>query len=138
MAKKGDTDISVKELLTRGVEQVIVRQTLEDRLKSGDKLKLYLGIDPTGSQLHLGHTIPLRKIRDFQRLGHHVIFLIGNFTALIGDTSDKEAMRKAMTQEEIDENFKTYKEQASKVLDFDKVELRYNSDWLGKLDFTEL
>jgi len=131
-------DVSVEELLTRGVEQVIVRQTLEEKLKSGEKLKLYLGIDPTGSQLHLGHTIPLRKLRDFQRLGHKVIFLIGTFTALIGDTSDKEAMRQVMTQEEIDENFKTYKEQASKILDFDKVEIRYNADWLSKLSFAEV
>jgi len=133
-----DTNGSLEELLTRGVEQVIVRQTLEERLKSGEKLKLYLGIDPTGSQIHLGHTIPLRKLRDFQRLGHQVIFLIGNFTALIGDTSDKDSMRPVMTQQEIEENFKTYKEQASKILDFDKVEIRYNADWLSKLSFTEV
>lgn len=140
MAKtKGETSVgSVEELLTRGVEQVIVRQTLEERLKSGDKLKLYLGIDPTGSNIHLGHTIPLRKLRDFQRLGHQVIFLIGNFTALIGDTSDKESMRPVMTQEDIDLNFKTYKEQASKILDFSKVEIRYNADWLSKLSFADV
>jgi tyrosyl-tRNA synthetase len=139
--KKSDaaTDApSIDELLTRGVEQVIVRQTLEDRLKSGEKLKLYLGIDPTGSELHLGHSIPLRKIRDFQRLGHEVIMLIGNFTALIGDTSDKESMRPVMTAEEIQENFKTYKEQASKILDFKKIEIRYNADWLGKLSFGDV
>ena len=137
MAKKTDgPDIS--ELLTRGVEQVIVRQTLEDRLKSGDKLTLYLGIDPTGSKLHLGHSIPLRKIRDFQRLGHKVIFLVGNFTALIGDTSDKESMRQMMTQEEVEENFKTYQEQASKLIDFSKVDIRYNADWLSKLSFTDV
>jgi tyrosyl-tRNA synthetase len=129
---------SIEELLTRGVEQVIVRQTLEEKLKSGEKLKLYMGIDPTGSQIHLGHTIPLRKLRDFQRLGHQVIFLIGNFTALIGDTSDKDSMRPVMTQQEIEENFKTYKEQASKILDFDKIEIRYNADWLSKLSFTEV
>jgi len=136
MPKK--SELSIKELLSRGVEQVIVRQTLDERLKSGDKLRLYLGIDPTGSELHLGHTIPLRKIRDFQRLGHKVILLIGNFTALIGDTSDKEAMRQMMTPEQIEENFKTYKEQASKILDFKKVELRYNADWLSKLKFSEV
>jgi tyrosyl-tRNA synthetase len=129
---------SIEELLTRGVEQVIVRQTLEEKLKSGEKLKLYMGIDPTGSQIHLGHTIPLRKLRDFQRLGHQVIFLIGNFTALIGDTSDKDSMRPVMSQEEIEENFKTYKQQASKILDFDKIEIRYNADWLSKLSFTEV
>lgn len=129
---------SLSELLTRGVEQIIVRQTLEERLKSGDKLRLYLGIDPTFSQIHLGHTIPLRKLRDFQRLGHQVIFLIGNFTALIGDTSDKEGMRPVMTQQEIEENFKTYKEQASKILDFSKIEVRYNADWLKKLSFEDI
>lgn len=140
MAKtKGDISVgSIEELLTRGVEQVIVRQTLEERLKSGDKLKLYLGIDPTGSSIHLGHTIPLRKLRDFQRLGHKVIFLIGNFTALIGDTSDKESMRPVMTQEDIEQNFKTYREQASKILDFSKVEIRYNADWLSKLSFADV
>ncbi len=136
MAKK--TDVSVQELLTRGVEQVIVRQTLEDRLNSGEKLKLYMGIDPTSSNIHLGHTVPLRKLRDFQRLGHEVIFLIGNFTALIGDTSDKEAMRQPLTMDEIDKNFQTYKEQASKILDFDKIEIRHNADWLGKLDFGDI
>lgn len=139
MAKKTTSEgPSLDELLTRGVEQVIVRQTLEDRLQSGEKLKLYLGIDPTGSRLHLGHSIPLRKIRDFQRLGHHVILLIGSFTALIGDTSDKESMRPVMTAEEIQENFKTYKEQASKILDFDKVEIRYNADWLSELSFSDV
>lgn len=140
MAKtKGDISVgSIEELLTRGVEQVIVRQTLEEKLKSGEKLKLYLGIDPTGSSIHLGHTIPLRKLRDFQRLGHQVIFLIGNFTALIGDTSDKESMRPVMTQEDIEQNFKTYKEQASKILDFSKVEIRYNADWLSKLSFADV
>lgn len=134
--QKGNTDIA--ELLSRGVEQVIVRQTLENLLKSGEKIRLYLGIDPTGSQIHLGHTVALRKLRDFQRLGHHVIFLIGNFTALIGDTSDKDSMRLMMTQNEIDENFKTYKSQASKILDFSKVEIRYNADWLSKLSFGDV
>lgn len=137
MAKKSDGP-EISELLTRGVEQVIVRQTLEDRLKDGEKLTLYLGIDPTGSNLHLGHSIPLRKIRDFQRLGHKVIFLVGNFTALIGDTSDKESMRQMMTQEEVEENFKDYQAQASKIIDFSKVDIRYNADWLGKLSFTDI
>lgn len=136
MAKKDE--VSIQELLTRAVDQIIVRQTLEERLKSGDKLKLYLGIDPTSPQIHLGHTIPLRKLRDFQRLGHQVIFLIGNFTALIGDTSDKDGMRPVMTPDEIEANFKTYKVQASKILDFSKVELRHNADWLSKLKFSEV
>ncbi|MDF2379552.1 MAG: tyrosine--tRNA ligase [Candidatus Gracilibacteria bacterium] len=136
MAKK--RDISIEELLTRGVEQVIVRQTLEEKLASKKKLKIYMGIDPTGSDIHLGHSIALRKLRDFVEMGHEVIFLVGNFTALIGDTSDKEAMRKMVTQEEVEENFKTYQEQASKILDFKKVKIKYNNDWLGKLSMADV
>ncbi|MDP3975621.1 MAG: tyrosine--tRNA ligase [bacterium] len=130
--------LPLDELLTRGVEQVIVRQTLEQRLKSGDKIRLYLGIDPTGADLHLGHSIALRKLRDFSELGHEVILLIGNFTALIGDTSDKEGMRQVMTMEQIETNLKTYKEQASKILDFNKIQIRFNSDWLSKLAFEDV
>jgi tyrosyl-tRNA synthetase len=107
-------------------------------MRRGDKITLYLGIDPTGAKLHIGHAIPLRKLRDFQRLGHKVILLIGSFTALIGDTSDKESPRQPMTPEQIEENFKTYKAQASKILDFSKIELRYNGDWLSKLGFREI
>lgn len=126
------------ELLERGVDDIIVRKTLEEKLRSRDKITLYLGIDPTGSRLHLGHAIALRKLRDFQRLGHRVIFLIGDFTALIGDTSDKDAPRQPLTSAQIEENFATYKAQASKILDFSKIELRYNSDWLSKLSFKDI
>lgn len=128
----------ITEILTRGVEEVIIRQELEELLRSGKKITLYLGIDPTGSQLHLGHAIALRKLRDFQRLGHRVIFLIGSFTALIGDTSDKDSPRVPLTPEQIEENFKTYKQQASKILDFSKIELKYNSEWLSKLNFKDI
>lgn len=128
----------VSELLDRATEEVIVRKELEAKLRCGEKITLYLGIDPTGARLHLGHAIALRKLRDFQRLGHRVIFLIGSFTALIGDTSDKDAPRLAMTPEQIEENFKTYKQQASKILDFSKIELKYNGDWLSKLTFREI
>lgn len=128
----------ISALLSRGVQEVIIRKELEERLKSGKKLTLYLGIDPTGSRLHIGHAIALRKLHEFQNLGHRVIFLIGNFTALIGDTSDKDAARKPMTPEEIEENFRTYKAQASKILDFSKIELRYNADWLSKLKFKDI
>lgn len=128
----------ISALLNRGVQEIIIRKELEEKLKSGKKLTLYLGIDPTGSRLHIGHAIALRKLREFQRLGHRVIFLIGNFTALIGDTSDKDAPRKPMSPEEIEENFRTYKAQASKILDFSKIELRYNADWLSKLKFKDI
>lgn len=126
------------ELLGRGVDEVIIRTELEKKLRSGDKITLYLGIDPTGARLHLGHSIALRKLRDFQRLGHRVIFLIGNFTALIGDTSDKDSVRQPLTNEQIEENFQTYKAQAGKILDFSKIEIRYNGDWLGKLNFKDI
>ena len=128
----------ITEILERGVSEVIVRKELEARLRGKDKITLYLGIDPTGFKLHLGHAIPLRKLRDFQRLGHRVIFLIGSFTALIGDTSDKDSPRQPMTLEQIEENFKTYKAQASKILDFSKIELKYNGDWLSKLNFKDI
>ena len=121
----------ITEIIERGVSEVIVRKELEARLRGKEKITLYLGIDPTGSRLHLGHAIALRKLRDFQRLGHRVIFLIGSFTALIGDTSDKDSPRQPMTLEQIEENFKTYKAQASKILDFSKIELKYNGDWLS-------
>ncbi len=128
----------ITEVLERGVNEVIVRKDLEAMLRSEKKITLYLGIDPTGSRLHIGHAIALRKLRDFQRLGHKVIFLIGSFTALIGDTSDKDAARPAITQEDVEENFRTYKEQASKILDFSKIDIRYNGDWLSKLGFKEI
>ncbi|MBI4994029.1 tyrosine--tRNA ligase [Candidatus Peregrinibacteria bacterium] len=128
----------ITEILTRGVEEVIVKKELEELLRSGKKITLYLGIDPTGSLLHLGHAIALRKLRDFLYLGHHVIFLIGSFTALIGDTSDKDSLRVPLTPEQIEANFKTYKTQASKILDFSKIELKYNGEWLSKLNFKDI
>lgn len=129
---------AILELMSRGVDEVIVKKDFEELLRSGKKISLYLGIDPTGARLHLGHSIALRKLRDFQRLGHRVIFLIGSFTALIGDTSDKDSPRQPMTSAQIEENFKTYKQQASKILDFSKIELKYNGDWLGKLSFKDV
>jgi len=127
-----------KELLTRGVEQIVPREGLMEKIKSGKKLKVYLGIDPTSTHISLGNAVPLRKLRDFQEAGHEVIFLVGSFTALIGDTSDKDAMRKPMTPAEIEHNFHTYKEQASKILDFSKAKIMYNGDWLSKLNFQNI
>lgn len=130
------TDTS--DLLSRGVEDVIVKRELEELLRSGKKITLYLGFDPTGSRLHIGHAIALRKLRDFQRLGHRVIFLIGGFTALIGDTSDKDSPRQPMTPQEVERNFKTYRSQASKILDFSNIQIRNNSEWLSKLSFKDI
>jgi tyrosyl-tRNA synthetase len=135
MPKKQD---KIDELLSRGVSEVVVKKDLEKLLSSNKKLKVYLGLDPTSTQLHLGNAVPLRKLREFQELGHHVIFVVGTFTAIIGDTSDKTAMRKPMTKKEIEDNFTTYKKQASKILDFSKAKILYNGDWLSKLGFEEI
>jgi len=128
----------IKEILTRGVEDVIVREELEKKLLSGKKIKLYLGIDPTGADLHLGHVVALWKLKDFQELGHEVILLIGDFTARIGDPSGKDVTRKPLSEKEVKENFKNYKKQASKILDFSKVKIKYNSTWLSKLRFEDI
>ena len=126
-------------LLTRGVASIIPNKNeLEKALKADKKLNVYLGIDPTSTKIHLGHAMPLRKLQQFADLGHNVTFLIGDFTALIGDTSDKDSERPSLTKEEIEENFQTYKSQAEKVLDFSKIQIKHNSEWLGKLTFEEI
>jgi tyrosyl-tRNA synthetase len=131
------TDID--ELLTRGVANIIPGiDELKKLLESGKKLNIYLGIDPTSTHIHLGHAVPLRKLQQFADLGHNVTFLIGDFTALIGDTSDKDSERPSLTSEQIEENFQTYKKQAEKILDFSKVNVRYNSEWLSKLGYKEI
>lgn len=127
------------ELFTRGVSNIIPgKEALEKALKFEKKLNVYLGIDPTATKIHLGHAMPLRKLQQFSELGHNVTFLIGDFTALIGDTSDKDSERPALTKEEIEENFQTYKSQAEIILDFSKVKVKYNSEWLKKLSFEEI
>lgn len=130
--------MNTEQLLTRSVEMIVPKKGLQEKIKSGEKLRVYLGIDPTSTSISLGNAVPLRKLRDFQNAGHEVIFLVGSFTALIGDTSDKSAMRKPLTAQEIEHNFHTYKEQASKILDFDKAKIMYNGDWLSKLSFTNI
>ncbi len=127
------------DILTRGVANIIPSKSeLEKALKSGKKLNIYLGIDPTATKIHLGHAMPLRKLQVFADLGHNITFLIGDFTALIGDTSDKDSERPSLTSEEIEENFQTYKKQAEKVLDFSKIKVKFNSEWLSKLTFEEI
>ena len=129
----------IEELLTRGVANVIPNiEELKKLLGLGKKLTIYLGIDPTATKIHLGHAVALRKLQAFAELGHNVVFLIGDFTALIGDTSDKDTERPVLTQGEIEENFQTYKKQAEKILDFSKVQVRRNSEWLSKLDFKKV
>jgi len=130
---------AIEELLTRGVENIIPnKEKLRALLASGKKLNVYLGIDPTATQIHLGHAVPLRKLNAFAQTGHTVTFLIGDFTALIGDTSDKESERPILTSAQIEKNFQTYKQQAQKLLDFSKVKVRHNSEWLKKLAFEDI
>lgn len=129
----------IKDLIERCVENVIpAEEKLEELLLSGKKLNIYLGIDPTSTKIHLGHAVPLRKLQLLSELGHKVTFLIGDFTATVGDTSDKETERPVLTRKEIEENFATYKKQAEKVLDFTKIEVRFNSEWLSKLTFGDV
>lgn len=129
----------IDELLTRGVDEVLPNQeSLRSRLLSGQRLRVKLGFDPTGERIHVGHSAPLLKLRDFQRLGHTVVFIVGDFTAVIGDTSDKESERPMLEAEAIRRNMATWKEQVSKILDLSKAEFRYNAEWLGKLTYREI
>lgn len=130
--------MDTKELLTRAVEEVVPKALAEEKLKSGKKLRIYLGIDPTGSKLHLGHSIPLRKLQAFAHAGHEVVFLVGSFTAMIGDPSGRDALREPLTKEQVIKNFETYKQQAGKVLDFSRVRIVYNHEWLEKLSFGDI
>src|SRR3546814_7814039 len=102
-------------------------------LKAGRPLRIKAGCDPTASDLHIGHTVLLNKMRQFQDLGHQVIFLIGDFTGMIGDPSGKNATRKPLTREDVEANARTYADQVFKVLDRDRTELRFNSEWFGKM-----
>ncbi len=115
-----------------------LRQRLLDSQKEGRPLRVYCGYDPTSKDLHLGHTITMRKLRQFQDLGHDVTFLIGNYTALVGDPSDKNKARPVLTLEQVTENARTYAEQAFRVLDRDKVRVRYNGEWLSELSLVDL
>lgn len=128
----------IGELLTRGVEDVIVKDELKAALLSGKVLRIKLGIDPTGPKIHLGRAIPLRKLREFQKLGHQIVFIVGDFTAQVGDASDKSEKRPMLTRAEIDENLKDYKSQISKIIDVSKAEFVHNSDWLSKLTFEDV
>ncbi len=128
----------IDEILHRGVEDIIVKEELRALLLSGKQLRIKLGVDPTSAKIHLGRSIPLRKLREFQKLGHQVIFIVGDFTAQIGDASDKTEKRPMISRASIDENLKDYKSQVSKILDISKTEFVYNSDWLSKLSFEEV
>ncbi len=138
MINDNQMDSSTNQLLSRGVDEVIDVKHLEQQLKLKKKLRVKLGIDPTSPNIHIGRAVVLWKLREFQELGHQVVFIVGDFTGQIGDTSDKDAERPMLTEEQIKTNLKTYFAQAFKILDKNKTETHYNSKWLKKLGFLEI
>ncbi len=133
---------NINNFLERGVSAIYPsKEFLREKMLEGKRLSIYMGIDPTGPNLHIGHMICLKKLSEFQKLGHKIIFLIGSFTAMIGDPTGKVSIRKQLTREDVLENCKKYKEQASVYLDFNgenAVEIKYNSDWHDKLSFKDV
>lgn len=125
-------EMTDNDLLTRGVVEVIEQEHLTTRLAKGEKLRVKFGIDPTAPDLHLGHTVPLRKLRKFQDAGHQAVMIIGDFTARIGDPSGKDKTRPQLTEKDIKKNLKSYLDQARKVLNIKKLEIHYNGDWFTK------
>lgn len=128
----------INDLLEKGTEDIFVKENLKNKLFSGKKLKVKLGFDPTSPNVHIGRAITLRKLREFQDLGHEAIFIIGDFTAQIGDPSDKLEKRPILKREEIKKNIKMYKKQVGKIIDLSKAKFYYNSTWLKKLNFQEI
>jgi tyrosyl-tRNA synthetase len=128
----------IDEVLTRGVEDVFIKEDIKKQLSSGKQLRIKLGIDPTSPFIHLGRAVTLRKLRAFQDLGHQVVLIIGDFTAKIGDPSDKLEKRPMLTDEKISSNLKKYLEQIALILDMKKVEVRYNSEWLKGMSIPDI
>ncbi len=128
----------IDELLTRGVIEVIDKDDLKEKLHSGKKLRIKLGIDPTSPNIHIGRAVALWKLRAFQDLGHTAVFIIGDDTGVVGDTSDKDAERPMISKDEVKENMKGYFDQVFKILDKDKTETHHNSEWLSKLGLEDL
>ncbi|MEW9571496.1 tyrosine--tRNA ligase [Rhodanobacter sp. Si-c] len=124
--------------IARGADEIIKREDLLERLKSGRQLRIKAGFDPTAPDLHLGHTVLLNKMRQFQDLGHQVIFLIGDFTGMIGDPTGKNVTRKPLTREDVLKNAETYAAQVYKVLDRERTEVRFNSEWFGKMGAADM
>jgi|SRR3989344_6916321 len=131
-------DKDVEELLNRGVSEIIDKEHLKKRLFSGGKLRVKLGIDPTSPNIHIGRAVQLLKLRAFQDMGHTAIFIVGDFTGTVGDTSDKDSERPILSKEQIHANMQTYLDQAFKILDKDKTETHYNSEWLTELGYAEI
>ncbi|RUO40059.1 tyrosine--tRNA ligase [Aliidiomarina taiwanensis] len=133
------TDVAkAMALITRGVDEVLLQEELEKKLSRGKPLTIKAGFDPTAPDLHLGHTVLLNKLRAFQDLGHNVVFLIGDFTGMIGDPSGKNVTRKPLTREEVLANAETYKEQVFKVLDPAKTDVRFNSEWMNAMGAADM
>ena len=126
------------QTIRRGADELIVEEELAKKLASGRKLRIKLGLDPTAPDLHLGHTVVINKLRDFQRLGHQVQFLIGDFTGMIGDPTGKNVTRKPLTREDVLANAQTYAEQVFRVLDRERTEVRFNCEWFGKMDAADM
>lgn len=129
---------TIADIFERGVVEINGKDELKKKLESGQKLRVKFGIDPTGNAIHLGHTVPLRKLRQFQELGHHVILLFGTFTGKIGDPTGKDKLRKLLTDEDIAQNMETYLEQAGKIIDIKNVEVVQNGDWLSAMNFEDV
>lgn len=137
--KKIDADPEkINRILTRNVEDVFVLESLKKKLESGKQLRIKLGFDPTGNNIHIGRATVLRKLREFQDLGHKIVFIVGDFTARVGDPSDKLEKRPMLDSKKIKENLRDYKNQVGKIIDLSEAEFVYNSKWLSKLDFNEI
>lgn len=128
----------IEEILTRGVAEVVHYDELRAKLLSGKKLRVKFGIDPTSAHIHIGRATVLWKLRALQNLGHTIVFIVGDFTGIIGDTSDKESERPMLARETVEQNLATYFDQVGKILDMDKVEKHYNTEWLEKLGYREI
>lgn len=130
------------DLIRRGVEQIEpadgLKKKLEKSLKTGKSLRVKYGIDPTGIDVHLGHTVPLRKLRLFQELGHQAVLIIGNYTALVGDPSGRDETRKSLTQEQVEANAKDYLKQISRIIDIGRAEVRFNGEWFERFSFLDV
>lgn len=137
MPQKQDLQ-KIHDLLNRGTVDVLVKKDLEQKLLSGRKLNIKLGIDPSGKDLHIGHMVVIRKLKEFQDLGHNILLLFGNFTGQIGDPTGKNETRTVKTEQELEENAKHYVAQAKKLLDISKVKIVWNADWLRKLNFADV
>jgi len=126
------------DIIKRGADEILLEDELIKKLESGKPLRVKAGFDPTAPDLHLGHTVLINKLRQFQDLGHEVLFLIGDFTGMIGDPTGKNVTRKPLTPEQVAENAKTYKEQVFKILDPEKTQVVFNSEWMGKMNAADL